>query len=333
MSKSSDPPPTPDYVGAAEKTAAGNTQALMQQTFANRPDQTTPWGSSTWQAISDRDPTTGQNVTRWVQNQDVSPELKNALSQQFALTGQKTDLASGQMDRVAQDLSQPFDWQNLPETGSPLQTRNISPTTTGFNPEDFAKQRDDYTQAAWQQMQPEHQRQEEALRTRLMNQGLPAGSEGFNNELNRLQGAQSAEKWNALNAGITQQKTLNDMMLASQGQAFGQSATASGQGFAQDKDASTYQNLQRQQAIAEQAQRRGISLNEMNAIINGQQINPAQMPSFNPAGQGAGANYLAAAQGQGQSDMARWQADLANTQATNAGAGTLAAIAAYAAMA
>jgi hypothetical protein len=276
------------------------------------------------------DPSSGQTVTKWLQEQNLSPELQAALAKQFQLQGQKTDLASGQMDRVAQDFEQPFDWINLPQTGAAPTAREIAPTTSGWDPNAFAKQREEYTQAAWAAMQPEHQRQEEALRTRLMNQGLPAGSEAFNNEMNRLQGAQSAERWNALNAGITQQKTLNDMMLQNQSQAFGQTQAAAGQGFQQEKDSAAYQSLLRQQAIAEQSQRRGMSLNEMNAILQGQQVNPASMPSFTGAGQGQGPNYLAAAQGQGQFDMSRYAADQAQAGATNAGLGSLAAIAAYA---
>ena len=36
--------------------------------------------------------------------------------------------------------------------------------------------------------------------------------------------------------------------------------------------ASQYQNQLRQQAIAEEAQRRNMSLNEMNALLTGQQV-------------------------------------------------------------
>ena len=41
-------PPPPDYAAAAKETAAGNAANLAQQTAANRPNQVTPWGSSTW---------------------------------------------------------------------------------------------------------------------------------------------------------------------------------------------------------------------------------------------------------------------------------------------
>jgi len=48
MGKSSSPP-APDYVGAAEATAAADLQNARYQTIANRPDIFTPEGSRTWQ--------------------------------------------------------------------------------------------------------------------------------------------------------------------------------------------------------------------------------------------------------------------------------------------
>lgn len=44
----SDPPPAPDYTAAANATAAGNLEAAKYATEANRVNQYTPWGSSTY---------------------------------------------------------------------------------------------------------------------------------------------------------------------------------------------------------------------------------------------------------------------------------------------
>ena len=57
-----------------------------------------------------------------------------------------------------------------------------------------------------------------------------------------------------------------------------------------------YQNQLRQQAIAEQMQRRGMSLNEMNALLSGQQVNLPQMPSFVSSGRAETPNILGATQ-------------------------------------
>lgn len=48
MSKGSSTPPTPDYKGAAQETAAGNLEMAKYATEANRANQYTPWGSVEW---------------------------------------------------------------------------------------------------------------------------------------------------------------------------------------------------------------------------------------------------------------------------------------------
>src|SRR5262245_16978334 len=45
---SPDPPPAPDYTGAAEQEAAGNLAMARYQTNANRVNQINPWGSITY---------------------------------------------------------------------------------------------------------------------------------------------------------------------------------------------------------------------------------------------------------------------------------------------
>jgi len=58
---------------------------------------------------------------------------------------------------------------------------------------------------------------------------------------------------------------------------------AAQQQFGMNQQAADFQNRLRQQAIAEQMQRRGMSLNEMNALLTGQQVGMPQMPTFNAA--------------------------------------------------
>jgi hypothetical protein len=88
-----------------------------------------------------------------------------------------------------------------------------------------------------------------------------------------------------------------------------------GQGFQQQMQAAQYQQGLRQQAIAEEAQRRGMSINEMNALLTGQQVQTPQMPGFMGATQQGQPQNLAAAGMQGQYDIgagglaaAPWQA-------------------------
>ena len=66
--------------------------------------------------------------------------------------------------------------------------------------------------------------------------------------------------------------------------------------FALNQQAAAFQNQLRQQAIAEQMQRRGMSLNEMNALLSGQQVGMPQMPTFNTAGRAETPQILQATQ-------------------------------------
>jgi hypothetical protein len=93
----------------------------------------------------------------------------------------------------------------------------------------------------------------------------------FRNQALGQAGALDMQRMNAMNQALAQQQGLQ-------------------QNFA------NFQNALRQQAIAEQMQRRGMSLNEMNALLSGQQVQMPQMPSFNAAGRAETPNILGATQ-------------------------------------
>lgn len=71
---------------------------------------------------------------------------------------------------------------------------------------------------------------------------------------------------------------------------------AAAQQFGLNQQFADSQNRLRQQAIAEQMQRRGMSLNEMNALLSGQQVSMPQMPSFAAAQRAETPNILGATQ-------------------------------------
>ncbi|CAB5225323.1 Intramolecular chaperone auto-processing domain containing protein [uncultured Caudovirales phage] len=73
--------------------------------------------------------------------------------------------------------------------------------------------------------------------------------------------------------------------------------------FNQDQAISDYQNKLRQQAIAEENMKRLSSLNEMNALLTGQQVNMPSMPQFNGAAASQPTQYLPAAQLTGQANL------------------------------
>lgn len=100
MSKSKPKAPAaPDYVGAANATAAGNLEAVKYQTEANRINQTNPWGSLTYSTDANG------KVT---QNETLDPGLQAALNSQIALQKGRSDVANGLMGQVADSFNTPY---------------------------------------------------------------------------------------------------------------------------------------------------------------------------------------------------------------------------------
>lgn len=322
MSKGS-APAAPNYTAAAQQQGQDAQNLNSQQTWANRPNQYSAFGSQTWDANQSIDPATGTPVTQWNQQTQLNPGVQNALDSQIGLQTGRSDLAGGMLGRIQQDMSQPFDWANLPRSAQAPGTFQLDPTTSSTNEVGFSADREKYTQVAFDQMRPEHQFQEEAARTRLANQGLTPGSEAYNRELQRLGQSQAGERWNAVNQGGIEQQRMQQMLMGQQQQAFGQQQTGGAQMFGQGLQQFNAQAQSRQQAIAEQAQQRGMSLNEMNALLSGQQIQGPQMPGFTSAQGTQPTNYLQAAGMQGNAAMQQYAANQANQQAMYGGLGML----------
>lgn len=132
----------------------------------------------------------------------------------------------------------------------------------------------------------------------LMNR---AGSQAFQQDL-------AAQQFR--NQALGQSSALDLARMQAQNQAIAQQQ-ALNQQFADQ------QNRLRQQAIAEQQMRRGMSLNEMNALLSGQQVQMPTMPSFTAAGRAETPNILGATQMGYDAQMGAYNAQQA------AGANTL----------
>lgn len=99
--------------------------------------------------------------------------------------------------------------------------------------------------------------------------------------------------------------------LAQQQQAFGQAQASGGQNFQQQYQGAQLANQLRQSQLTEAMQRRGFSLNEIQALLNGQQVGMPQFQSFNTAGNWGGTDYTGAAKAAGDYGMQGFQAQQA----------------------
>lgn len=187
----SDAPPPPDYAGAANATAAGNLEASKYATKANRADQYTPYGSSTWQNIGD---------DRWAQNINLTPQGQALLDQQNKTSAN----LSGLQDTAFQGVKaqQAAGWNDANLVQSP------------FNPGETAQD------AIMRRMQPQLDRSRASAETKLANMGIQQGSEAWKNAQSdigmqendaysqaALQGIQTGQQ--ARQQGIQEQQYFN----------------------------------------------------------------------------------------------------------------------------
>lgn len=315
-----DPPPAPDYRGAAQQQGADSKELTTQQNYANRPNQQTPWGGTTWATQTAIDPSTGQPVTQWTQNLNLTPEAQAALDSQMAVQAGRSNIAQNILPRVGDEVSQAWDFSSFTPregvNGVQLDTSAPNQLTQAGGNQYIADERRRIEDAAFERMQPEFDFRNESLRTRLANQGITEGSEAYKRAQKEEADLQARERWNAIEYGGNEQARMEAQQLAREGQAFGQDVssqqTQNNALVAQlqaEIGAAGFTNNQRAQEIAEELQRRGMTVNEINALLTGAQVQMPQMPGFVTAQAPQATQFLSAAQLEGQHGL-----DVYNTQ-------------------
>jgi hypothetical protein len=252
-----DAPKAPDYTSAAKATAAGNLEAAKYATVANRANQYTPYGSLTWErGKTDYDP--------WTQRTSFTPQGQ----QLFDLQNQQ-DLAYAQAASKGFEATKGlFENPNIDQSTLPA-----APINAGMTAQ----------QAMMSRLQPTLERNEEALRARLANQGIGLGSTAYGREMN-LQGQQA-----------------NDMYLQSAMQGINMDAAA------------------RERALNEAYTAQSRPLDLINSLRSGSQVQNPQFSSYAQQGQTQGANLLGAAQSQHNASMDAYNAQVAQGNAAIGG--------------
>lgn len=225
-----DAPSAPDYTGAANATAQGNLEAAKQATLANRVNQYTPYGSQTYSQNGDG---------TWNQYLNLNDTGNKLLNADNNTSLQMAGLQQGAADRVGNTLNSAG-----PEAYDPWKSTN------------------DATAQIMSRVNPQLDRQQNAMETQLTNQGLQRGSEA----------------WKNAETDFGYQR--NDA---------NQQAAIQGINMGQNQQAQQYQ---------QQMTNRNMPMNELNALRTGSQVTN---PTFNPVAQQAttgGADLLGASQAQ-----------------------------------
>jgi hypothetical protein len=256
-----DVPATPDYRGAAKETAAGNLDAARAAVASNRVNQVTPYGSLNY-AITGSDP---YGNPTWTATSKFSPDQQALYDYDIASSKGLGQLQSKGLTYVSNMLDQPFNTSNLPKTG----------INAG----------EDMTQSIMRRLQPTLAMEQKQFDTNMANQGIPLGSEAYQNAKRMFDERQ------------------NDKLVSSVIQGTQTGLQARGQGF------------------SEQAYQRNEPINTLNAVRSGSQVtNPNSFFVSAPQqATTAGADYLGAAGMTGNANIAAANATNAQRNAMISG--------------
>lgn len=157
-------PAVPDYASLANQTAENNLNAARTATAANRVNQITPYGSLNYTQ-------TGEDKygnPTWTATQSISPELQG--------------LTSKVMGGLEGQYGQNFTGGNLPSYG-------IDPGQT-------------YSDAIMKRLQPQMQMEQKQFDAQMANQGIPVGSEAYQNAARVFQQSQNDKQTSAITGGM-----------------------------------------------------------------------------------------------------------------------------------
>jgi hypothetical protein len=196
--KPADPPPAPDYRGAAQETAQGNLAAAQAATAANRVSQYTPYGSLVYSQTgvdSQGNPTWRADTSL----NDVGQQLLNTQNQTSLGLGETINAQLGNVQRTMGSGFNPQTGQITTNVGQ----ANINPLTgraelgmVGQGPQfnqignaaQLQTSLQDQGMAGWdrasnlmmQRLQPQMEIQQKTLDAKLANQGIAQGTEAYN---------------------------------------------------------------------------------------------------------------------------------------------------------
>jgi hypothetical protein len=252
-----DIPATPDYTGAAQQTAQGNLDAARAATAANRVNQVTPFGTLQY-SVTGQDP---YGNPTWTSTSALSPDQQALYDYDIQTSKGLGALQQQGLGYVSNMLQSPFDTSRLPQTG----------INAG----------EDMTQSIMRRLQPTLAMEQKQFDTQMANQGIPLGSEAYENAKRMFDQRQ------------------NDRLVSSVIQGTQTGLQARGQGF------------------SEQAYQRNEPINTLNAVRSGSQVtNPNSFFVSAPQqATTAGADYLGAAGMTGNANVAAANASNAQRNA------------------
>lgn len=315
---------SPDYGEMAASQGEENREVIRDQTYANRPGQRSPFGYTEWDTESHIDPATGQPVSKWTQTTGLTPELQRILDKQIAIQEKRSDVAGGLTGRMESEFGQSLDYGGL----SPLRE---TPQEQFTLPEDYSgvseigdpnrireRAEESIYNKARSRLEPQFDSKRKALEIQMRNQGIGPEDEVWKSRMQGL-GQQETDaygqaQYDAVSGGraeagqmFGQDVTRRGVGTGERDVQYGQALGANQQNFQQQMQAGGYAAQIRQQQLTEAMQKRGFNLNEINALLSGQQVGMPTMPNFQGAAAAQPAPVYQAGVDQGNFDQASQQ--------------------------
>jgi hypothetical protein len=248
---------TPDTVGAARAAGEEARKLNDEQTRANRPDQYNPWGSTEWtneqiwqpdkntEGTLKYNPQTGRMergggsfVDNWTQKETLNEDLQGALDNQFGQIRGRSELASGRMDDLQNEMGSAHDFDQYGDV-------------IGFDPTEQRQTAEDNAyQKSANRLDSRYGSEAKEMEISLRNKGLRAGDQAYDSAMESF-GRDKNDAYEQARLG----------------------ATAEGRdeyGIAQGGN--EYANELRRSQIEEDLYKRGHTLEEINKLMKGQEV-------------------------------------------------------------
>jgi hypothetical protein len=250
-------PATPDYTGAAQATASGNLDAARAATAANRVNQVTPYGSLNY-SVSGQDP---YGNPTWTATTALSPDQQQLYNYDINTSKGLGELQQKGLGYVSNMLDQPFNTSGLAQTGINAGEK--------------------YEDAIMRRLQPTIAAETKQFDAQMANQGIPVGSEAYENAKRVFDARQNDKLTSAITGGM-------DVGMRA-----------------------------RQQGFGELAYQRNEPINTLNAVRSGSQVTGPSGYFVNAPQQAttSGADYLSAAGMTGNANIAAANAENAQRNA------------------
>lgn len=199
-------PAPPDPAATAAAQAAANKEAVRESAKVNQINQVTPYGNVTF--------TGGIGEPDRTQTLTLDPQSQQILEQQRNVSGGLTDFAQQFVPRVAQGLETPFS------------TQSIAP-----RPEYNEETRSRVEQALFDRLNPQFDRDQERLETRLANQGIGLGSDAYSGAFEDFDRAKTDARLAAINQAGSEAQRDFGLQTQSYNQAISDALLNRGQGL------------------------------------------------------------------------------------------------------